>query len=263
MLAGVHQVVTFASQSFRGNPAFVLMVERPVPDSLLSQVAAEFREPVLPSLRLLSRERAELLFHTPEGEHRGAGHAAAAAAHVLLAQSGGPEATLVFKDHSERVIKREGTRISVPWPAMPSKRIDKIGELSAALRTEVAEAWDSDFGYVAVCDSEASVETVLPDLDAIARLDRRTVTITAPGARSDIVIRVFAPKLGLPEDPVCGTAHRIITPYWCRRLGQKELHSRQLSPRGGDLWCSLDGTEVVISGESRLFLKGSVELPDA
>jgi predicted PhzF superfamily epimerase YddE/YHI9 len=75
------------------------------------------------------------------------------------------------------------------------------------------------------------------------------------------VIRVFAPKLGLPEDPVCGTAHRIIVPYWSEQFGKKELHSRQLSPRGGDLWCRLENDRVIISGEAVTFLSGFVELP--
>jgi predicted PhzF superfamily epimerase YddE/YHI9 len=88
------------------------------------------------------------------------------------------------------------------------------------------------------------------------------VIATAPGEQSDCVIRVFAPKLGLPEDPVCGTAHRIIAPYWADRFKRNTLHSRQLSPRGGDLWCRLEGDRVVISGEALTFLTGSIELPD-
>ena len=95
-----------------------------------------------------------------------------------------------------------------------------------------------------------------PDIDAIAGFDRGAIIATAPGDTSDIVIRVFAPKLGLPEDPVCGTAHRILAPYWAARLGRTELHSRQLSARGGDLYCRIEGDTVSISGESRTFLAG-------
>ena len=145
---------------------------------------------------------------------------------------------------------------------MSSDDVAMIDTLSAALRIPVIEAQVSDFGYIAIVDEPAVIQTMNPDLEAIARLDRGTVIVTAPGNASDIVIRVFAPKLGLPEDPVCGTAHRIIVPYWSRRLGRHELHSRQLSPRGGDLWCHLTDDAVVISGESRAFLVGSVDLPD-
>lgn len=262
MLAEVQQIVTFANEPFRGNPAFVLTVEKPVADDTLQQVAAQLGEPVLSSLRPVGDGRAELLFHSETGRHGGAGHAMAAAAHVLLARGEKSRATLVLADGSERVVTREGTRISVPWPVMSSVGVDMGGALSAALGVRVTETWDSEFGYIAVCDDSASVGRMHPDMDAITRLDRGTVIVTAPGTASDLVLRVFAPKLGLPEDPVCGTAHRIIVPYWSERFGRNELHSRQLSPRGGDLWCRLDGDRVVISGESNVFLKGSVRLPD-
>ena len=97
----------------------------------------------------------------------------------------------------------------------------------------------------------------------VSAFDRNAVIATAPGgAESDIVIRVFAPKAGLPEDPVCGTAHRIIIPYWAERTGKTMIHSRHLSPRGGDLWCEDKGEKVVISGETRLVIDGTIRLPD-
>ena len=102
-----------------------------------------------------------------------------------------------------------------------------------------------------------------PDLDRVAGFDRTAVIATAPGRDgADIVIRVFAPNVGLPEDPVCGTAHRIIVPYWAERMGKKRIHSRQLSPRGGDLFCEDKGETIVIGGESRLVIDGTIRLPD-
>ncbi len=169
---------------------------------------------------------------------------------------------MILADGTERIVTREGRRVSVPWPVMESAPVDMAGPLSAALGgVTVEEAWDSEFGYIAICDGPASVAAIRPDMEAITSLDRGTVIVTAPGTASDLVIRVFAPKLGLPEDPVCGTAHRIIVPYWSERLGRKDLHSRQLSWRGGDLWCRLDNGQVFISGEANTFLKGSVALP--
>ncbi|MCB1489533.1 MAG: PhzF family phenazine biosynthesis protein [Bauldia sp.] len=262
MQAAIHQIVTFASEPFRGNPAFVLSVENPVPDSIIGQVADQLREGVLSCLRRLDDDRVLLTFHSRTGRHSGAGHSAAAAAHVLLVETGATRGTFVLDDGSERIVTRDGTRISVPWPLMPYDDVAMVETLSAALGIPVTEAQVSDFGYVAIADDPAAIQRMNPDMEAIAKLDRGTVIVTGPGNASDIVIRVFAPKLGLPEDPVCGTAHRIIVPYWSRRLGLNELHSRQLSPRGGDLWCRLEDDAVVITGESRAFLKGSVELPD-
>src|SRR5262249_10992870 len=106
------------------------------------------------------------------------------------------------------------------------------------------------------------VGSLKPDQEAITRFERGAVIVTARGRRSDFVLRVFAPKLGLPEDPVCGTAHRILAPYWAERLGRQELQSEQLSPRGGHPWCSLLADHVEISGHSRRFLSGAIELPD-
>jgi predicted PhzF superfamily epimerase YddE/YHI9 len=150
----------------------------------------------------------------------------------------------------------------VPWPVMPSTPVDMAGVLGEALGSATMETFAAPFGYVAIYDDPASIEALDPDMSAIARLDRGAVIATAPGRASDIVIRVFAPKLGLPEDPVCGTAHRIIVPYWADRLKRSELHSRQLSERGGDLWCRLEGDRVLIAGECLTFLDGSIELPD-
>lgn len=264
MRAGIHQVVTFATEPFRGNPAFVVSLEQDVPDLVLQHLAAQLREDVLASLLPIGKERARLLFHTSSGRHSGAGHAMMAAAHVALRGDGNAHQTavLTLAGGSECVVTEEGTRIAVPWPVMPASAVDMAGTLSEALRGAVAKSLSAPFGYVAIFDDPASVEALDPDLDAIARLDRDTVIATAPGDTSDIVIRVFAPKLGLPEDPVCGTAHRIIIPYWADRLGHGELHSRQLSARGGDLWCRVDGDRVIISGEAVTFLSGSIELPD-
>lgn len=264
MRAEVHQVVTFAKEPFRGNPAFVLSLEHGVPDRVLQQAAAQLNEAVLATLRPTGEDRAELRFHTPAGPHGGAGHAMMAAAHVELGRGAGARRSVVLTlaGTSECVVSREGERISVPWPVMRASPVDMVDALGAALGIAPKSTLDAPFGYVAVYDDPAVIQSLDPDMQALARLDRGAVIATAPGVKSDFVVRVFAPKLGLPEDPVCGTAHRIIVPYWADRFKRRALHSRQLSPRGGDLWCRLEGDRVVISGDSLTFLSGSVELPD-
>jgi predicted PhzF superfamily epimerase YddE/YHI9 len=261
MRAGVHQVVTFATEIFGGNPAFVVTLEGEVRDDVLQNVASQLKEPVLASLRATGSGRAQLLFHTPEGRHGGAGHAMLAAAHVALGGEGGEQFVFEFADGSECVVRRAGSRIEVPWPVMPGTPVGMTDALSAALGAPASKTLDTPFGYVAIYEDPASVAGLAPDMDALSRLERGTVIATAPGDGSDIVLRAFAPKLGLPEDPVCGTAHRIIVPYWAEQFGRTELHSRQLSPRGGDLWCRLEGERVIIGGESVLFLSGSIDLP--
>lgn len=263
MRAGIHQIVTFADEVFKGNPAFVVSLPRDAPDATLQALASQLGEPVLASLRPGDGGLTSLHFHTPEGRHGGAGHAMMAAAHVGFETMPQETAlTFIMADGSQRRIRREGARISVPWPLMPFHALEKRHELGAALGARPIQTFEAAFGYVAVYDDADEVEALIPDQDAVARFDRGAVIATAQGKRSDFVLRVFAPKLGLPEDPVCGTAHRILVPYWAEKLGRKVLHSEQLSPRGGDLWCALFADHVEISGHSRRFLTGAIELPD-
>ena len=161
-----------------------------------------------------------------------------------------------------RAAHREGERIAVSFPVMAMTPCGgDLATLGRALAANVEEAFVSDFGYVALLADAKAVATLAPDLEKVAALDRTAVIATAPGdGDCDIVIRVFAPKVGLPEDPVCGTAHRIIVPYWADRLGRRLVHSRHLSRRGGDLWCEARAEEVVIAGESRIVLVGTAEL---
>jgi len=263
MRAEVHQVITFAREPFRGNPAFVLSLEHDVPARVLQQAAAQLNEAVLATLRPSGKGRAELRFNTPAGPHGGAGHAMMAAAHVELGREPGARSSVVLAlaGGSECVVSRDGDCISVPWPVMPASPVDMVDTLAVSLGIAPAATLDAPFGYVAIYDDPAIIHALAPDMQALTRLDRGAIIATAPGETSDFVVRVFAPKLGLPEDPVCGTAHRIIVPYWADRFKRQVLHSRQLSPRGGDLWCRHEGDRVIISGESLTFLSGFVELP--
>jgi len=209
-----------------------------------------------------------LRFFTPQGPHPGAGHATLAAAHVALREgtNGGAPGTVTFQlpGGDKRVARLSGERIAIGFPPMPASRVEAVAAMEAALKARPAETWISPFGYIAVYNDAGTVASLRPDMARIAAFDRSAVIATAPAdSASDIVLRVFAPQVGLPEDPVCGTAHRIIVPYWADRMGKRRLHSRQLSARGGDLWCEFDGVDVVIAGESRLVIAGKAELPDA
>jgi predicted PhzF superfamily epimerase YddE/YHI9 len=145
---------------------------------------------------------------------------------------------------------------------MPYVETPRAGDVARALKAEPRETYVAPFGYVTIFDSEGDIAALDPDMAKLAGLDRSAVIATAPGKNSDIVIRVFAPAVGLPEDPVCGTAHRIITPYWATRLGKNEIHSRHLSKRGGDLWCKLRGENVEIAGESVQAFEATLDLPN-
>jgi predicted PhzF superfamily epimerase YddE/YHI9 len=205
-----------------------------------------------------------LSFFTREGSHPGAGHATLAAAHVILKTREPNASGFAFRldDVQRRKIRHSTHGIEVDWPLMSYRLCDKAAILGAALGAEIVEAHIASFGYVAVLSSEDEIASLQPDLDKIAQLDRNAIIATAPGQESDIVIRVFAPKIGLPEDPVCGTAHRIVAPYWAKRLAKESIHSRHLSARGGDLWCAVGEHGVSISGQSITAMEGVMNLPD-
>jgi PhzF family phenazine biosynthesis protein len=256
------QVVTFATNPLHGNPAFVLSGARGVSDDALIAACAILRADVIAVLDDAAGEGRPLRFFTSKGHHGGAGHATLAAAHIALHDARQDAVTFHTANGERRATHIEGDRIAIEFPAMPGSRVDCAAEMEVALGVRPIETWVAPFGYVAVYDDPAVIADMRPDLERVATFDRNAVIVTAPArGTSDIVIRVFAPNVGLPEDPVCGTAHRIIVPYWARHLGKARIHSRQLSPRGGDLWCEDKGDVVLIGGESQLIIDGTIRLP--
>ena len=267
--ANLFQIVTFARDPLHGNPAFVLSGAGNASDHVLMTACGMLGTDVIAVVGEASGGDTPLKFFTPDGPHAGAGHATLAAAHTVLrdgaaAGKGTAPRSITFHlaNGDSRAAYAEGDRICVEFPAMPGSRIDRIADMEAALGARPQETWVAPFGHVAIFGDPAVVARMRPDLARVSAFDRNAVIATAPGgAASDIVIRVFAPKVGLPEDPVCGTAHRILVPYWAERTGKTKIHSRHLSPRGGDLWCENKGEKVVIAGETSLVIDGTIRLP--
>ncbi len=264
MRAKLCQVVTFAGHVFSGNPAYVMILDA-VPDpAAMAGACSLLGADVLAVITGLAGSVPALHFFTPSGPHPGAGHATLAAAHVAMAQRGRNQKELPFNlaDGGLRVCRLDSHGIAVDWPRMAYETTARHAEIAAALGVLPLECFVSEFGYIAVLQSEGDVASLQPDLLRVAELDRNTLIVTAKGLASDIVIRVFAPRVGLPEDPVCGTAHRIIVPYWSDLLGKAAMHSRHLSARGGDLWCTVNGGTVTIAGASITAFEGTLHLPD-
>lgn len=261
MRAGLQKVVTFAGDVFHGNPAHVLTPPRLPGDEVMKQVVALVGADVLAVIVGLDAEMPELSFFTTGGPHPGAGHATHAAAHLALRQRD----ALRFKlaDGGERSVRRSGAGVSVDWPIMRYDSTSRGEEIAQALGATPRSCLTSTFGNIAIFSDEAEIARLTPDMARVSALDRVALIATAPGATSDIVIRVFAPAVGLPEDPVCGTAHRIIIPYWAKQIGKTTIHSRHLSPRGGDLWCTLEEGMVAISGDCADAFAGTLTFPDS
>jgi PhzF family phenazine biosynthesis protein len=262
LLVPIQQIVTFATDPFRGNPAFVIAPSGPLPAAVLHQLCRHLHE-IMIAVVTPKDGGLGVSFVTPTGFHPGAGHATHAAAWVVLKtlRPGKTGAELQLDSGMQRSIRADGDLISVDWPVMPYASVDLRAPLRAALGIEPVATYESAFGAVAVFDSEETVAALAPDLGKVFDLPVDTVMATSTARTADFAIRVFAPKLGLPEDPVCGTAHRILTPYWAAQTGRHTLVSHQLSDRGGELFCELHDDVVTISGRATPFLAGSIDLP--
>jgi predicted PhzF superfamily epimerase YddE/YHI9 len=253
----IFQIDAFSSGVFSGNPAAVCPLEGWLPDEKLQSIASENN---LSETAYFVRQngRFQLRWFTPGCEVDLCGHATLASAYVLFHELGEAGNVLRFDTKSgELVVKREGDRLVMDFPSRPPAPIQPDPALLPALGgnpVEVLAARD----YLIVYGSEREVRELSPNMDALTRIDRFAFIATAPGDDCDFVSRFFAPAKGVPEDPVTGSAHCTLIPYWARKLGKTTLHARQISKRGGELFCKLAGDRVEIAGYAAPFLRGRI-----
>jgi PhzF family phenazine biosynthesis protein len=261
----LYQVDAFTEKRFHGNPAAICPLDHWLPDSTLQSIAAENN---LSETAFYVRDekpgavgRFSLRWFTPTVEVDLCGHATLATALVILdvrkeivadaIECGTKSGTLA--------VHRDGDRFALDFPARPALPCEVHPELASALGAtpvEILAARD----YLCVFSHEDEVKALTPDMAKLATLDRFGMIVTAPGTNCDFVSRFFAPAQGVPEDPVTGSAHCTLIPYWARRLGKNWLRARQISTRGGELWCELRGERVRISGHGVLYLTGEIEV---
>lgn len=255
----IHQVDAFTTSLFRGNPAAVVILEEWLPDEVLQRVAAEnnlsetaFVIPGEPEFRLR--------WFSPEIEVQLCGHATLATAHVLFQHGFAPSSEVTFRYQGGILsVERKGDLLVMDFPALPAEPLELDPAVAEALRAAPAELHRA-VNLLAVFESEAEVAGLKPDFDALGALDTFGVIVSASGRECDFVSRFFAPGAGVPEDPVTGSAHCTLVPYWSRRLGKKSLHARQISRRGGELFCEDRGDRVGIGGHAREYMRGEIYL---
>jgi PhzF family phenazine biosynthesis protein len=256
-------VDAFTDQPFRGNPAAVCVLSSPAEERWMQDVAREMNLSETAFLHPVEDGFA-LRWFTPTTEVDLCGHATLASAHVLW-QDGhlGPGDTARFHTRSGVLTAdRRGSEIVMDFPATPPLQCDHLPGLAEALGV-IGYRWvgETRFDLLVELDDEVMVRTLEPDLSALGRIERRGIIVTAlaeAGQPYDFVSRFFAPAAGVPEDPVTGSAHCALVPYWSRRLGQDKLQARQISPRGGELACELRGSRVFMSGQAVTFMHGVV-----
>ena len=262
-----HQIDAFTSRPFAGNPAMVYRLDSWLSDTLMQQIAAEHN---LAETAFLVKEGAvwHIRWFTPRAEVPLCGHATLASAHVLFEQYGEPGEALDFTCQSGALrVTREGARLVLDFPVRAVERWDSQGAVARALGMQPLEVWalygrEGIQELLAVLPSEAAVRAFQPNLPALAELPGLGVLITAPGERHDFVSRYFAPAIGIDEDPVTGSTHCMLTPYWTERLGKTELSAYQCSARGGELHWRLEGERVKIAGQAVLVASGRLCLSE-
>jgi PhzF family phenazine biosynthesis protein len=260
MLLPYYQVNAFTRDAFGGNPAGVCLLEEWPPDATLQRMAAEHR---LSETAFLVRQAAahyDLRWFTPATEVDLCGHATLAAAHVLWHHGLEKNYELTFMTLSGPLhVTQEYPNLAMNFPARPPVAMEPPGDVAEALSAK-PEFCGKARDYFFVLRDEAEVRELQPDLERLAAWDTFGVIVTARGRHCDFVSRFFAPRAGVPEDPVTGSAHCTLIPYWSERLGRIELSARQLSARGGDLFCEAMGDRVKIAGKARTYFSGTIEL---
>jgi len=255
----IFQVDAFTDRVFAGNPAAVVLLQEWLPDELLQAIAMENN--LSETAFVVPRGGSfDLRWFTPKVEVDLCGHATLASAHVIFGKGDVPGDQIVFESASGTLtVRREEDLLAMDFPARPPHRIADDPELSAALGAAPRELHAAR-DLLAVYGSQAEVEALQPDFAVLSALDAFAVIVTAPGDSCDFVSRFFAPAVGIPEDPVTGSAHCTLTPYWSARLGKSTLNARQVSARGGELRCELRGDRVVLKGRAVEYLRGEIEV---
>jgi PhzF family phenazine biosynthesis protein len=258
----IYQIDAFASAVFAGNPAAVCPLERWLPEATMLSIAAEnnLAETAFFVARDGDASAYDLRWFTPVVEMDLCGHATLASGHVVFTKLAPSRYTVTFHTRSgPLVVRRDGERLAMDFPSRPPKRVEANPALAAALGATPQEVWSSR-DFMAVFADEEAVRSLKPSFDRILALGAHAVIATAPGRTVDFVSRFFAPLVGVPEDPVTGSAHCTLIPYWSARLGKKTLRARQLSARGGDLECEDQGERVRIAGRTVQYLEGTIEV---
>lgn len=255
------QVDAFAAEVFSGNPAAVCPLEEFLPDRILQAIASENNLSET-AFFVNAGEHQRLRWFTPACEVDLCGHATLASAYVLFHELGYADDTVRFLTRSgELRVRRQNGMLALDLPTAPAQAVTPHPALVQALGREPVEVLAAKRDYLVRFESEDELMQLSPNMESLSKLDRAAVIATARGKEVDFVSRFFAPALGIPEDPVTGSAHSTLVPYWTEKLGRDTLRARQISRRGGDLLCILRKDRVELGGQCALYLRGEIEVP--
>jgi PhzF family phenazine biosynthesis protein len=253
-----YQVDAFTTQPFFGNPAAVVVLENWLPVPLMQSIAAENNLSETAFI-VHSKEEYSIRWFTPVTEVSLCGHATLAAAFVVFHFLKAGSSHVIFKSASGPLtVMREEDGLVLDFPSRPTTPIETPQGLSSAIGAPVLETRKSLDCILVVVESEAIIQSLKPNFSLLSQLDFRGVLVTAKGNSADFVSRCFFPNEGILEDPVTGSAHCSLVPYWSEIFGRKSFYAKQLSTRGGELWCELNGDRVLIKGQAVLVMESTL-----
>ncbi|MCE3294497.1 MAG: isomerase [Crocinitomicaceae bacterium] len=255
----IYQVDAFTDKLFGGNPAAVCPLDHWPADSLLQQIAME-NNLAETAFYIKQGDQYEIRWFTPAVEVDLCGHATLAAAYVLFHHEGHSGNEIHFHSHrsGKLSVTKQDDLLSLNFPVDEFREVPLFDWLTEGFDPKPLEAFQGKTDYMLVFEKEQQIRDLKVDFGIISGLDGRGVIVTAPGKDVDFVSRFFAPQSGIPEDPVTGSAHTTLTPYWSQKTGKQNLTARQLSARGGYLKCKNLGDRIEISGTAKLYLKGEI-----
>ncbi len=265
MKIDLYQIDAFTNHLFSGNPAAVCPLPQFLPTDVMQSIAAENNLSET-AFFIRKNENFEIRWFTPENEVKLCGHATLASAHVIFnfLEKEINQITFDSKSGPLYVKKISDGNIQLNFPVISPEPIEAMKNLNEALGITPKALYKSKQDFLAIFENQGEIESICPDFNKLLELDLRGVIISSlsnvPGF--DFVSRAFFPKYGVPEDPVTGSAHCLLTPYWAKVLGKMQLKAKQLSKRSGELLCELDNDRVLLTGKAVPYMKGEIEIKD-
>lgn len=259
----IYQIDAFTDRLFSGNPAAVCILDKRIDDDLMQSIGNENN--LAETAFVVPRDKDfEIRWFTPTTEVDLCGHATLAAAFVLFDLLDYPDSEVRF--HSTKsgllTVSKHNEMLYLDFPTDTLNLVDESlkATIEKCIGIEPSELFKGKTDYIAVIDSEQQLKNIQVDLNEISKLDARGLIVTSRGDSTDFVSRFFAPQSGINEDPVTGSAHTSLIPFWFEKLGRKQLTANQLSKRGGKLFCEFKNERCLIGGKARLYLTGEINL---
>ena len=256
----IYQIDAFTDKLFAGNPAAVCVLDQWLPEKTMQDIGAENN--LAETAFVVKREHDyEIRWFTPTIEVALCGHATLASAHVLFNFYNQTDSIRFFSRHSgDLSVSKKGEFLSLDFPSDTPNKREAPQEILNAFKLKPMEVYRGKTDYMLLYSNQKETEQLDPDMSRLKKSKARGIIVTAPGLNVDFVSRFFAPGSGVDEDPVTGSAHTTLTPFWSQQLNKKVLHAQQLSKRGGNLVCEFLGERVKITGKAITYLIGEIRV---